>query len=84
MGILALGVVLLGPGLPVVLVILGNGITQGLMGVTNNLTWVRFFGRRHLGAVSGFVAAHTAKRVPPIVGMVVFYLPRRRMSPRGR
>lgn len=59
MGILALGIVLLGPGLPVVLVILGNGITQGLMGVTNNLTWVRFFGRRHLGAISGFAATWT-------------------------
>ena len=43
----------------VVLVILGNGVTQGLMGVTNNITWVRFFGRRHLGAVSGFAAAFT-------------------------
>jgi cyanate permease len=59
MGILALGIVLLSPGLPVILVILGNGITQGLMGVTNNITWVRFFGRKHLGAVSGFAAAWT-------------------------
>lgn len=59
MAILALGVVLLSPGLPVVLIILGNGITQGLMGVTNNITWVRFFGRKHLGAVSGFAAAWT-------------------------
>ena len=59
MALLALGIVLLSPGLPVVLVVLGNGITQGLMGVTNNITWVRFFGRKHLGAVSGFAAAWT-------------------------
>ena len=59
MALLSLGIVLLGPGLPVILVIIGNGITQGLMGVTNNIVWVRFFGRKHLGAVSGFAAAWT-------------------------
>jgi len=59
MALLSLGIVLLSPGLPIILIIIGNGITQGLMGVTNNITWVRFFGRKHLGAVSGFAAAWT-------------------------
>ncbi|MCK5173617.1 MAG: MFS transporter, partial [Planctomycetes bacterium] len=31
----------------------GYGMTGGLMGALLNLTWPRFFGREHLGAISG-------------------------------
>ena len=33
--------------------ILGNGITGGLFSVLAAITWPRFFGREHLGAISG-------------------------------
>jgi sugar phosphate permease len=57
MVILCLGMITLHEGFPVILIITGNGITQGLMGVTGNITWARFYGREHLGAISGFAAA---------------------------
>ncbi len=57
--LLSLGVVILQPGLPVVMVIAGMGINQGLFGVNGNIVWARFFGRKHLGAVSGFATAWT-------------------------
>jgi len=54
--VLCLGIIFLKPGISFV-VIIGLGITQGLFGVTQNITWVRFFGRKHLGAISGFSTA---------------------------
>jgi sugar phosphate permease len=60
-GIVLLGIALsvLREGVPVLLAILGHGVMQGLMGLTSNVTWPRFFGREHLGAVSGFAMALT-------------------------
>ena len=55
--LLCAGVMLLSRGLPVVMVTAGLGINQGLFGVTGNVAWPRFFGRKHLGAVSGFAMA---------------------------
>ncbi|MFP4384362.1 MAG: MFS transporter [Spirochaetia bacterium] len=40
-------------GFMVVLLIIGHGITQGMMGILSALTWPRFFGRKHLGSISG-------------------------------
>ncbi|MFW6138074.1 MAG: MFS transporter [Spirochaetota bacterium] len=57
MALLALGICTLGEGVPVLLVIAGMGISQGLFGVNGNLTWARFFGRQYLGSVSGFAFA---------------------------
>jgi len=57
MVLLCLGVVILDQGFPVLVVIAGMGICQGLFGVNGNLAWARFFGRGHLGAVSGFATA---------------------------
>ncbi len=37
-----------------VLVFLGNGFATGMFGVINSVTWPRFFGVKHLGAISGF------------------------------
>ncbi len=56
---LALGIVFLRPGPIVLLLILGHGLMQGMFGILNNITWPRFFGRRHLGAISGLAAAIT-------------------------
>lgn len=55
--LLCLGIIFLKPGFPVVLIIIGMGINQGLFGVNGNVAWPRFFGRTHLGAVSGFGTA---------------------------
>ena len=40
-----------------VIVRAGLGINQGLFGVTGNVAWARYFGRKHLGAVTGFATA---------------------------
>ncbi len=41
------------------LLVAGFGVGGGLWGVISNLAWVRFFGRRHLGEVSGFAISLT-------------------------
>lgn len=46
--------VFLGSGLAITLLIIGNGITFGAFGVISTITWPRFFGFTHLGAISGF------------------------------
>ena len=55
--LLCIGIIFLGQGLPVIVIIAGLGINQGLFGVTGNVAWARFFGRKHLGAVTGFATA---------------------------
>jgi OFA family oxalate/formate antiporter-like MFS transporter len=37
--------------------IVGMGVMQGMFGIMANVTWPRFFGRGHLGAVAGFAMA---------------------------
>lgn len=44
----------LSPGLPYVFLIIGNGIVGGLFSVLSSVVWPRFYGRKHLGAISGF------------------------------
>lgn len=48
------GVALLDGGLFYYLLILGHGMSGGLMNLVNSISWPRFFGIKHLGAVSGF------------------------------
>ncbi|MCF7915958.1 MAG: MFS transporter [Spirochaetaceae bacterium] len=57
--LLGAGVVILATPVGPVLVIVGLGLIQGMMGITSNITWPRFFGLRHLGAVSGYAMAWT-------------------------
>lgn len=38
-------------------IILGSGLMGGMMRLLSTITWPRYFGRRHLGAVSGFAMA---------------------------
>ncbi len=38
-------------------VIVGSGLMGGMMRLLSTVTWPRYFGRRHLGAVSGFAMA---------------------------
>lgn len=44
----------LAPGIPVITLIIGNGVAGGLFGVIGNVTFPRFYGREHLGAINGF------------------------------
>lgn len=40
-------------------VVAGHGLMQGMFGVLSNVTWPRFYGRRHLGAIAGFATSLT-------------------------
>lgn len=53
--IFAFGVIFLKPGLMVFVLILGNGLGGGMFGIIANVTFARFYGRAHLGAINGFV-----------------------------
>jgi MFS transporter, OFA family, oxalate/formate antiporter len=57
---------------PVLLLILGAGITQGTMGITGSISWPRYFGLAHLGEVSGYAMAWTV--AGSAVGPYVFSL----------
>ncbi|MGF7141222.1 MFS transporter [Roseimarinus sediminis] len=41
------------------LLIVGNGIMSGLFSVINTVSWPRFFGVKHLGAISGYSMSWT-------------------------
>jgi len=64
------GLVVLAPGLPVLMVIFGNGLSMGLFSLLSGVSWPKLFGRKHLGAISGLnmsiVVFHSA------VGPVLF------------
>ena len=44
----------LGTGISYVSLIIGNAIMNGLFSVLMSVVWPRFYGRQHLGAISGF------------------------------
>ncbi len=48
-----LGLAYLKPGLPIIALVAGNGLAGGIFALLSGVTWARFFGRRHLGAISG-------------------------------
>ena len=47
--------ILLAPGWPYILLIIGNGVMGSQFGLLMSVTWPRLFGTRHLGAISGMV-----------------------------
>lgn len=53
----SLGVAILEYEIGFYVLILGNGIMGGLFSVLAAITWPRFYGRKHLGAISGFSMA---------------------------
>ncbi len=59
MTLLGVGIATLGPGALVWLAVAGHGVAQGVFGIVSNITWPRFFGREHLGAISGLATALT-------------------------
>jgi OFA family oxalate/formate antiporter-like MFS transporter len=48
-----IGLIFLKPGIPVLCMILGSGVANGTFGILMSITWPRYFGRKHLGAISG-------------------------------
>lgn len=51
----SMGILILSPdNYALYLVVLGNGITSGTWGVLSAVTWPRYYGREHLGEISGF------------------------------
>ncbi|GET29101.1 MFS transporter [Prolixibacter sp. SD074] len=54
-GILSsVGLILLGDGWAYYVLIIGNGIVSGIYTVLSAVAFPRYFGRKHLGAISGF------------------------------
>jgi OFA family oxalate/formate antiporter-like MFS transporter len=47
------GLTALAPGWPVAGMVLGGGVANGLFGILMSVTWPRYYGREHLGAISG-------------------------------
>jgi len=54
--------------------IVGNGVLSGMFGVVATVTWPRFFGREHLGVISGLSMAITV--VASAIGPWTFSLAR--------
>lgn len=48
------GLVLLEYSWAYYIIIIGNGMLHGMFGVLSAITWPKYFGRKHLGAISGF------------------------------
>ena len=49
-----IGLTFLSEGIPLYLIILGNGISGGLFGVISTVSWPRFYGTKYLGEISGY------------------------------
>ena len=52
-----IGAAFLKQGLTFWMIILGNSMAQGVFGILSSVTWPRFFGIKHLGAISGFAVS---------------------------
>ncbi len=50
----AIGLVMLEYSWAYYVIILGNGLLHGMFGVLSAITWPKYFGRKHLGTISGF------------------------------
>lgn len=46
--------IFLSPGIFYYTLILGLGINNGLFGIVSSVTWPRYYGTKHLGAITGF------------------------------
>ncbi|MFW5871098.1 MAG: MFS transporter [Verrucomicrobiota bacterium] len=53
-GISGLGLSMLSPGLSKWVIVAGNGLSGAIFGLLVGITWPVFFGREHIGAISGF------------------------------
>jgi len=70
MGIQLFALIQLAPGWPIQCIILFGGIGNGLFGVLMSMVWPRYYGREHLGAISGLCM--TCMVVASAVGPILF------------
>ncbi|NOU58553.1 MFS transporter [Marinifilum caeruleilacunae] len=70
----ALGLAILHIPIGYYVLILGNGVMGGLFAVLASLTWPRFFGKKHLGAISGLSMSLIvfASAVAPLFFSLIF------------
>lgn len=69
---LSLGILFLSESFAVYSIILGNGLAGGLFGILIAISFPKFFGRKHLGAITG--ACMTCLVVASAVGPLIFAL----------
>ena len=48
------GLINLSEGYTYWMIVAGNGMLTGMFGILSNVTWPKFYGRKNLGAISGF------------------------------
>ena len=80
-GLAMVSMCILGPGIPYLMLIVGNGIVGGLYSVLAAVVWPQFFGRQHLGAISGF--AMSAMVLSSALGPLLFSLSYTRLGSYG-
>jgi len=49
-----IGLIFLSDGIPLCLIIIGNGIAGRLFGVVSTVSWPRFYGTKYFGEISGY------------------------------
>ncbi|MCK5672478.1 MAG: MFS transporter, partial [Spirochaetales bacterium] len=54
-----IAIIFLSPGVPVILLIAGMGIANGAFVVLMSIAWINTFGKKHLGAISGYAMGWT-------------------------
>ncbi len=64
------GLYCLRSGWPLVMVVVGNGVTTAIFGLLSAVAWPKLFGRRHLGTISGLNMSITV--LFSAIGPVVF------------
>jgi MFS transporter, OFA family, oxalate/formate antiporter len=57
--IASIALIFLSPGIPIIILIVGMGIANGTFSVLLIITWVNLFGKKHLGAISGYAMGWT-------------------------
>lgn len=55
----SIALIFLSPGIPVIILIAGMGIVNGTFVVLLSIAWVNTFGKKHLGAISGYAMGWT-------------------------
>ncbi len=55
----SIALIFLSPGIPVIILIAGMGIANGTFVVLLSIAWVNTFGKKHLGAISGYAMGWT-------------------------
>ena len=55
----SIALIFLSTGIPIIILIAGMGIANGTFSVLLTITWINLFGKKHLGAISGYAMGWT-------------------------